>query len=106
MLSNIGLWVRNFNQSGVAIYQGPASAYPDGTSPTNASLIDALVYGTSDPDASGLLSALLGSPPEAIQVDEDYNAIGDLESIQRTSSERLDGRAFSVGYPSPDALNS
>ncbi len=90
---------------GVAIYQGSANAYPDGSSPTNASLIDALVYGTSDPDASGLLSALLGSPPEAIQVDEDYNGIGDLESIQRTSSERLDGRAFSVGYPSPDDPN-
>ena len=89
-----------------AIHQGPISAYPDGISVTNASLIDALVYDTSDPDDLILLTTLLGSPPEAVQLDEDIYATSSIESIQRISSERLDGRAFSVGTPSPDALNS
>ncbi len=89
----------------VAIYQRPASTYLVGSPAANESLIDALVYGTSDPDASGLLTALLGSPPEAIQIDENINGTSSIESIYRISSERLDGRAFSVGTPTPDAPN-
>lgn len=79
-----------------AIYLGDASDFPEGTKATTTNLIDALVYGTNDPDDTVLMS-LLGV---SIQVDEDENNNKDNESIQRNN----DGTYF-VGTPTPGALN-
>ena len=51
----------------VALYQAPASSFPNGTPVTAANLLDAVVYDTADADDAGLLNVL--TPGEA-QIDE------------------------------------
>ncbi|MFD2433156.1 hypothetical protein ACFSO9_06090 [Mesonia maritima] len=80
----------------VAIYQGTPSDFPDGTLATTNNLIDALVYGTGDSDATTLMS-LLGVSQ---QIDEDVNNNKDFESIQRAN----DG-SYYVDTPTPRLLN-
>ncbi len=90
-------WPDNRLQNGadaVALYQGRAAGFPAGTPPTRAGLIDALVYGTSDPPDLSLLTALLGTGPEAVQADEDGAGRKDEHALARVSRARLDGRAF------------
>lgn len=90
---------QNFIQNGadaVAIYQGTESDFPEGTLATDENLVDAFVYGTSDPDATGLLNLL----NETEQIDENANGDGDTESMQRNN----DGTWF-VGTPTPRVPN-
>ena len=49
----------------VALYIGSASDFPNGTVATTTRLQDAIVYGTDDPNASGLLPLLNASQPVA-----------------------------------------
>ncbi len=65
---------------GIALYQGDATDFPNGTPPTTDGLVDAVVYGTSDPDATGLMA--LVNPGQA-QVDEDGGGDGPGHSNQR-----------------------
>jgi hypothetical protein len=51
----------------VALIQAPAASWPNDTPASNVGVIDALVYGTADVDATGLIAALT---PGQIQVDE------------------------------------
>jgi len=89
----------------IAIYQGASVAFPSGTRPLGAGLLDAVVYDTSDADSTALLDALLGiGRAQRMQVDEDANGMSAVESIQRCDSARLDGRAFVVRAPTPGAL--
>ena len=78
----------------VAIYLGSEADFPDGTRATQVNLIDALVYGTNDPDDTGLMS-LLG-------VSEQINEgpANNVNSIQRNN----DG-TYRVGLPTPRVLN-
>ncbi|WP_127846303.1 endonuclease [Psychroflexus aestuariivivens] len=90
---------QNFIQNGadaVAVYQGSESDFPEGTVATDNNLVDALVYGTSDPDATGLLNLL----NETEQIDENANGNDDNESIQRNN----DGTWF-VDLPTPRVPN-
>ena len=73
----------------VAIYQAAASAFPDGTATTTVNLIDALVYGTADPDDTGLLTGL----GETIQYDESANGASATESIQRKADGTYETKA-------------
>ena len=52
---------------GIAIHREAVESFPNGTFVTEDNLVDAVVYGTSDPDAFGLLDVLT---PDKIQVDE------------------------------------
>ncbi len=70
-------------QDAVAIYQDLAANFPNGTAPTTTNLVDALVYGTSDPDDPQLLAGL----GETVQYDENINGASATESIQR----KMDG---------------
>ncbi|MEZ4793433.1 MAG: T9SS type A sorting domain-containing protein [Gelidibacter sp.] len=63
----------------VAIYQAAAATFPDGSAPTMTNLVDALVYGTADPDDMELLTGL----GETVQYDESANGASATESIQR-----------------------
>jgi hypothetical protein len=101
----------------VAIHQGSAADFPSGTPVTSVGLIDALVYDTADADDPELLSVLLGSGPHSVQVNENQNGSGDVESIFRCCDARLDGRSFhldcpslstspAVGVPTPGAPNA
>lgn len=80
----------------VAIYQGTAANFPDGTLATTTNLIDALAYDTNDADATALMG-LLGL---TIQINEDENNQGVNQSIQR----KPDG-TYEVKAPTPGANN-
>lgn len=80
----------------VAIYQGNASEFPDGTLATTTNLIDALAHDTNDADDTVLLG-LLGLTE---QINEGENGNQTTESIQRDN----DGSYF-VGPPTPGVLN-
>ena len=62
----------------VALYMADAANFPDGTAATDAGLVDAVVYGTSDADDTGLLAAL----GQTTQWDENENGAKDTESLQ------------------------
>ncbi|MDT0294966.1 endonuclease [Mesonia ostreae] len=81
----------------VAIYQADFTDFPEGTLATQTNLIDALVYDTSDPDDTTLMS-LLG---ESVQINEDENNNKDFESIQLNN----DGVTYTVTTPTPRQLN-
>ena len=81
---------------GVAIYLGNAADFPDQTLATSTNLIDALVYDTSDPEATELM-ALLGVNT---QINENLNGLATTQSIQRKN----DG-TYEVKAPTPGANN-
>ncbi len=97
---DIALGPDNTIQNGadaIAIYQDSAANFPNGTPVTNTNLIDALVYGTGDPDDTDLLTAL----GETVQYDENANGMKDTESIQRNSADGT----YCVGLPTLNATN-
>jgi hypothetical protein len=62
----------------IALYQANAADFPDGTAPTSVGLVDALVYGTSDPDDAELIAAF---GPGQMQANE--GAANNTESLSR-----------------------
>jgi len=92
----------------VGIYAAMASSFPTTSLVTATKLIDAVVYGSADPDATGLLDVLMGpvGSPARIQVDEGGVGVSDMRSIQRCGAIRLSGQQFGTGTPSPNAANS
>ena len=84
----------------VALYLGDATSFPANTPVTSTNLISALVYDTDDADDTGLLTGL----GETIQYNENQNALGTTQSIQR-SNDNCNTDNFFVGTPTQDALN-
>ena len=84
----------------VALYLGNATDFPNSTPVTTTNLISALVYGTDDADDTGLLTGL----GETIQYNENQNALGTTQSIQR-SNDDCNTDNFFVATPTQDALN-
>ncbi|HMI06090.1 MAG TPA: hypothetical protein VK528_00985, partial [Flavobacterium sp.] len=80
----------------IALYLGSTSDFPDQTLATTTNLVDALAYGTSDPNATELM-ALLNL---TIQIDENLGGSGTTNSIQR----KPDG-TYEVKPPTPGANN-
>ena len=81
---------------GVAIYIGNATDFPNSTTASTTNLIDALVYDTSDADATALMTAL----GVTSQIDENANGAQTTQSIQRNS----DG-TYEIKAPTPGANN-
>ncbi len=102
------IFAGNLLQNGpdaVALYVGSASNFPNNTPVTTSSLIDAVVYGTGDPNDPGLLALL---NPGQTQVDEDAGGGGLSNSIQRCpngSGGARNSSTFTVFVPTPDAAN-
>ncbi|KYG10614.1 hypothetical protein BE21_10970, partial [Sorangium cellulosum] len=93
----------------VALYQGLPADFPSGTPVTSARLLDAVVYGTSDPDDDGLLDALISDDPDAperVQVDEGAPAAPATQSIQRCADGARDGSRFVTAAPTPGRDNA
>ncbi|NND01186.1 MAG: hypothetical protein HKN91_00225, partial [Acidimicrobiia bacterium] len=89
----------------VALYQGDADAFPDGTGVTTTGLIDAIVYDTNDSDDADLLVLLNDGQP---QVNEDMNAAKDDESIQRFPNGSGGARntdSYQAFLPTPGRAN-
>lgn len=83
----------------VGIYQASVNDFPEGTLATQTNLIDAMVYGTNDPDDTGLLN-LLG---ETIQ-HNDTGTNANPKSIQRFVDE-MDNETFASATPTPRREN-
>ncbi|MFG0288949.1 MAG: lamin tail domain-containing protein, partial [Rhodopirellula sp. JB044] len=88
----------------VALYDADASSFPNGSSVTTASLIDALVYDTDDSDDVGLLNLLLAGQP---QVNENENGGQFSQSLSRLPDGGMVRTTSSVAAttPTPGALN-
>ena len=81
----------------VALYMADAANFPDDTPVTDAGLVDAVVYGTSDADDTGLLTGL----GQTIQWDENENGAKDTESLQFDATTGT----FCAQVPTPRAAN-
>lgn len=77
----------------VALYDGPAPA-----GPTTDNLLDAVVYGTSDPDDTGLLTAL----GQTVQADESANGNSTGDALARQPDQTGD---FTAQAPTPGESN-
>ncbi len=89
----------------VALYDGDATDFPDGTPVTTAGLVDAVVYGTGDADDPELLALLADDQP---QVDEAAAGDSGAHSSQRClngSGDPLHTETFTPAPPTPDAAN-
>ncbi|EMI42522.1 lamin tail domain-containing protein [Rhodopirellula sp. SWK7] len=88
----------------VALYDGDASSFPNGSSVTTANLVDALVYDTDDSDDAGLLNLLLAGQP---QVNENENGGQFSQSLSRLPDGGMVRTTSSVAVttPTPGALN-
>ncbi len=79
--------------------------FPDNTPITLTNLVDAIVYGTSDPDDLALLVLLNAAEP---QVDENGNGNKDTESCQRIPNGSGGARntsTYAQTVPTPGAEN-
>jgi hypothetical protein len=89
-------WLQN-GADAVAIYKASVAEFPNDTEITTTNLIDALVYDTSDPDDSVLLSGF----GETMQYNENQNGEKDAQSIQLQS----DG-SYAAVEPTMGAVNA
>ena len=92
--SDIDMGADNGLQNGadaVAIYTANDTDFPDATPATTTNIVDALVYGTGDPDDTDLMTAL----GETTQYDESLNGASATESLQRTD----DGTNYETKIP-------
>ena len=108
-VANVDFVVSNgFLQNGadaVALYQGDATDFPNGTALTLTGLIDAVVYDTSDDDDAELLALLNPGQP---QLDENSNNASSSESLQRVPNGAGGARnteTFAALVPSPGVAN-
>jgi hypothetical protein len=88
----------------VALYWTDATDFPNDTPVTSANLIDAIVYDTGQPDASGLLDVLT---PGQAQIDE--NGQGDKENHSNSrvpdGGTQLDTSTYVQQIPTPGTSN-
>ena len=90
---------------GIAIYTATVAAWPNGTAVSATGLVDALVYGTADADATNLLTVLTPGQPQA-----DETAA--TPTLNNSSSRLPDGGAafntssYVAQLPTPGASNS
>jgi len=90
---------------GIAIYTATLAAWPNGTAVSATGLVDALVYGTADADATNLLTVLTPGQPQA-----DETAA--TPTLNNSSSRLPDGgaafntAAYVAQLPTPGASNS
>ncbi|HOU40226.1 MAG TPA: Ig-like domain-containing protein, partial [Promineifilum sp.] len=89
----------------VALYEGDAADFPNGTGITTDGLRDAIVYGTSDPTDNGLLALLAAGQA---QVDENARAAAEADSSGRCPNG-AGGRRYTATYrqnaPTPGRAN-
>ncbi len=90
----------------VAIYQGNATDFPNGTALTTANLIDALVYDTSDPDDTGLLALLNAGQPQVNEGGAGSSADNSNQRCANGSGGQRNTSTFVQIPPSPGAANN
>ncbi len=88
----------------VALYTGNAADFPNDTPVTTAGLIDAVVYGTDDPDATGLLPLL--NPGQAQANEGSTNNPDSLQRIPNGSGGARNTDTFAAFAPTPGMENT
>ena len=92
-------------EDGVALYTSTAASFPNGTAATTTNLVDAVVYGTADPLASGLLTGL--GLPVTYQFEENYDGAQATQSLARLNIPGVGPSALLyVQTPTPGAANA
>ncbi len=89
----------------VALYEGDAADFPNGTPVTTVNLLDAIVYDTGDEDDAELLVLLNAGQP---QVDEDAAEDADFHSNQRFpngSGGLRNTDTYGQEFPTPGVAN-
>ena len=88
----------------VALYEGSAVDFPNGTPVTIAGLVDAVVYDTNDDDDAGLLPLLNAGQP---QVDEAGGAGSAVDSLSRRpdGGAQRDTSTYVPQEPTPGQTN-
>lgn len=79
---------------GIGLYLGSASDFPNSSPATTTNLIDALVYDTSDADATALMTAL----GVTSQIDENANGAQMTQSIQRKNDGTYEAKVPTPGF--------
>lgn len=99
----------NFIHNGadaIALYEGDAVDFPNGTAITTVGLLDAIVHDTDDADDAELLALLAPGQP---QVNENANGAATTESMQRCpdgSGAALETSTYATFVPTPGAANT
>jgi hypothetical protein len=86
----------------VALFLADATAWPVDAPVSNVGLVDALVYGTGDPDATGLLSILL---PGQLQVNETTGNIPECLARVPNGGTPLVVTSYFQQLPTPGVTN-
>ncbi|MGK0185130.1 MAG: hypothetical protein ACI9R3_000905 [Verrucomicrobiales bacterium] len=86
----------------IAIYRADADNFPNGTFVTDEDLVDAIVYGTGDDDALGLLDVLT---PDGIQTDEGEGNNGNAVARVPDGGQPFDTDSYVTQPPSPGRSN-
>ena len=96
----------------VALYQGDASDFPNGTpiTPSTGTLADVVVYGTNDDIRFSLLDAFTYTPLRSVRVQHEEGYLDDAtgDSVQRLNDPNEDDGytlLYYAGTPSPGAAN-
>jgi hypothetical protein len=87
----------------VGFYLGNATDWPNGTAATNVGLVDAVVYGTSDPDATVLITTLI---PGQLQVNESGGNIEPCMARVPDGGLPFVTSSFVEQLPTPGASNT
>ncbi len=87
----------------VALYLADATAWPVDAPPTTSGLVDAVVYGTLDPDATGLLTVLT---PGQLQVNETAGNIAECLARVPDGGTPLVVTSYVQQLPTPGTSNS
>jgi hypothetical protein len=93
-------WFQN-GADGVGVYRNPTVDFTTGTGATAAELVDAIVYGTEDPDDFDLLETLT---PGGIQINEPPNSVNALARIP-DGGPPFASALFAPQTPTPGSLN-
>ncbi len=87
----------------IALYLADATAWPVDAAPSTTGLVDAVVYGTLDPDATGLLTVLT---PGQLQVNETAGNIPECLARVPDGGTPLVVTSYVQQLPTPGASNS
>ncbi|MEZ4683608.1 MAG: lamin tail domain-containing protein [Caldilineaceae bacterium] len=90
----------------VALYQGNAADFPNGTAVTTGNLVDALVYDTSDPDDAELLTLLNPGQPQVNEAGGGNSADDSSQRCANGSGGQRNTVTFVQIPPSPGAMNN
>jgi endonuclease G, mitochondrial len=90
----------------VAVYIGDAAQFPNGTPVRTTNLVDAVVYGTNDPDDPGLLPLLNDGEPQLNEGGGGSSATDSIGRCPNGTGGQRNTSTYTTAAPTPDGANS